>query len=76
MRAMGVLKQPTTAAVCYFCGEWPACLYKNIGEKHSHRVCENCVAAGRVIKNADGIYVVNPDFTPPELPAEPAGSPA
>ena len=55
---------------CYFCGRWPATLYKDITEKHSHRVCEFCVEEGRVVKGEDGIYITNP-----EPPADPEGSP-
>jgi hypothetical protein len=57
---------------CMFCGQWPAALYRNINEKHSHRVCENCVKAGVCI-NENGVWISNPDYvTPPELPADPA----
>jgi hypothetical protein len=61
---------PRTIAICYFCGDWPACLYKDITEKHRDRVCENCVAKGIAVKNTAGIYVMNP-----ELRAETAESP-
>ena len=60
---------PGPRSFCYFCGRWPAALYKNLEEKHSHRVCEVCVADGVVIK-VDGVYVTNP-----ERLAEPAESP-
>ena len=63
-------KESRKSATCYFCGRWPACLYKDINEKHGPRVCEMCVAEGSVIKGEDGVYVTNP-----EPPADPAESP-
>lgn len=79
MRATAVVSRPNTSSVCYFCAGWPACLYKDINEKHSHRVCETCVEIGRVVRNANGVYIKNPDYvapTPPEQPADPEASPA
>lgn len=70
MRATAVVSRPgTKTASCFFCGGWPACLYKNLEEKHSHRVCETCVENKTVVK-IDGIYVMNP-----EQPAATAESP-
>lgn len=60
----------STSATCYFCGRWPATLYRDITEKHRARVCEFCVEEGRVIKGEDGVYVMNP-----EPLADPEGSP-
>lgn len=48
---------------CYFCGEWPACLYKDSRMKHGPRVCEVCVENGLVIRQEDGVYVMNPALT-------------
>ena len=55
--------------VCYFCGRWPAALYRVLEEKHGPRVCEFCVEEGSVVK-INGVYVINP-----ELPAATVESP-
>lgn len=72
-RSAGV-KTPHTSATCHFCGEWPATLYVNLSEKHGKRVCETCVENGTVIRSENGVYVVNPELTAPEPPADPAES--
>lgn len=63
---------------CMFCGGWPATLYRNLNEKSSHRVCENCVKAEVCIKDENGVWISNPDYvapvTDPELLADPAES--
>lgn len=62
---------PVRSMFCHFCGEWPATLYGDIENKTtSFRLCEPCVETGRVIKDANGLYITNP-----ELPAAAAGSP-
>lgn len=60
MRTSTTSKAPGTKT-CMFCGRWPACLYRDINEKHGERVCEACLEEGTVIKGEDGVYVMNPE---------------
>ena len=65
-----VAHTPSRGITCMFCGRWPATLYRDLNEKIGPRVCEFCIEEGRVVRNANGIYVSRP-----EEPAQPAGSP-
>jgi hypothetical protein len=47
VREMAGLPSKNPSIACYSCGKWPACGYRDLDQKHTGRICEDCVASSK-----------------------------